>query len=317
MPVYQVDQYNSIAFNLNGYKLPSLVLSTIETLASLLHVNTTIQVSTVKPTNSVRPIRRSKNNRDPASDWKNAEPFKTTETVQYIGFDKKLGDIRVCLNKLSVKNYDVQLDAILGHIETILNCEEGVKMSDDNSRQIMNCIFDIASNNQFYAEMYANLYKELIEQYSFFSNTVDTVLSKYISSVNSVRYEDPDANYDLHCIINKENDSRKALLTFIFMLVKNDVLKQNAIMHIVSHLDSLIRANIGSKPHVGINNEIVENYSTILTSTINDIVMLDDWDSIRSQIVCYTKYNTKDHPGLSNKSKFKFMDMKELLAKNL
>lgn len=317
MPSYPSDQYENIAFNLNGYKLPPTVLSVIESLAALLHINTAaVQPSVAKPGPTVRSSRRSHKNRDTSSDWKKDEPFKITETVQYIGFEKKLSDIRVCLNKLSVKNYDVQRDAIFGHIDTILNCEEGVEMSEDNRQQIINCIFDIVSNNQFYAELYATLYKELLDKYSFFTSTIDSILSKYISSAEQIRYEDPDANYDLHCVINKENDSRKAMLMFILMLVDNDVLPKNTLERIFSYLGGAFKQNIDSKPHVAINNEIVENYSLIITTIISEIVLLDTWNHIHSQIIEYAGYSTKDHPGLSNKAKFKFMDMKELIAKH-
>ncbi len=167
MLTYNTVQYATIAHDIQGYTLPADVISTITKLTSMLNINVAITPTTVKsPTTTLRPTRRPKHARDINSDWKD-EPFKTTDTIQYVGFDKKISDIRGCLNKLSNKNYDTIRETIYENINVILNGEEGVSLSDDNMTQIVNCIFDIASNNGFYAELYAQLYKNLIEEYVF------------------------------------------------------------------------------------------------------------------------------------------------------
>lgn len=319
MLTYNTEQYAEIAFNINGYALPSHVITSITSLVEMLNVNVSIATtSTMKsPTNATRTVRRPKNSRDINSEWKNTEPFKTTDTVHYVGFEKKIADIRTGLNKLSNKNYDTIRDSIYDHINTILNCEEGVSLSDDNTGQIVNCIFDIASNNGFYAELYALLYKDLIQTYAFFENTADNSISRYIRSIELVRYEDSDGNYDLHCVINKENDSRKSLLTFIIMLIRGGILPLTSVNAIIDHLDGLMLSNMSSKSQVFINNEIVENYSVLITKMIPDIFTLDTWPSIYERVNAYTTYNTKDHLGLSSRAKFKFMDIKEHISKKL
>jgi len=313
---YSLDKYAT--FTLNDYTLPTAVINVVSNLVSILNINVATPTTTVKsPTNAARPVRRTKAVRDMESEWKKPEPFKSTETVQYVGFDKKIADIRTCLNKLSAKNYVLQRDNIYGHIDIILNGEEGVSLSDDNTSQIANCIFDIASKNSFYSELYASLYKELIEKYTFFVNTVDSSIENYIQSVDGIRYENSDVDYNLHCLINKENDSRKSLLTFILMLVRNNVLDLTVVDRVISYLDKLILSNIDDKSRVDINNELVENYLIIITNTMPSIFSLETWSKIHARIVEYTTYSPKDHPGLSSRAKFKFMDMKELIAKNI
>lgn len=319
MLTYNNEEYTEIAFGINGYTLPNPVITTITALAELLNVNITIPaVSTVKSsTNSARPVRRPKHSRDINSEWKNTEPFKITDKVQYVGFDKKIADIRTCLNKLSNKNYDTIKDTIYEHINIILNGEEGVSLSDDNTGQIVNCILDIASNNGFYAELYALLYKDLIQTYAFFENTAEYSMNRYIQSVNLVRYEDSDGDYDLHCVINKENDNRKSLLTFIIMLIRGGTLPLTSINTLVGHLDGLMISNMSSKSQVFINNEIIENYFVLITKMVPDIFTLDTWPSINEQINAYATYNTKEHLGLSSRAKFKLLDIKELISKKM
>jgi hypothetical protein len=283
----------------------------------MLNINVAITPTTVKsPTTTLRPTRRPKHARDINSDWKD-EPFKTTDTIQYVGFDKKISDIRGCLNKLSNKNYDTIRETIYENINVILNGEEGVSLSDDNMTQIVNCIFDIASNNGFYAELYAQLYKNLIEEYVFFEKTADTSITGYIQSVSNIRYEDSDGNYDLHCIINKENDSRKSLLTFVIMLIRNEVLPITTVGQLIDHLDGLISSNIDNKARVFINNELIENYSILLATMIPNIFALENWPSIYEGLLKYTKYTTKTQPGLSSRAKFKLMDIKDMVSKKM
>lgn len=319
MLTYNTEQYADIAFNIDGYTLPVQVMTSITNLAEALNINISIPpITAVKsPTNTTRPVRRPKNARDANNDWKKDEPFKTTEVIHYVGFDKKLSEIRNGLNKLSNKNYDTIRESIYEHINTIIIGEDEEVLSDDNKWQLVNCIFDIASNNGFYAELYAGLYKDLIQKYTLFENTADKGLERYINSVNAVRYEDSDGDYDLHCAINKENDNRKSLLTFIIMLVRNDVLPKTTINILINHLDGLMMSNMNNKSQIFVNNELIENYFVLITKTVPDIFTLDTWPSIYEKINTYTTYNTKDYAGLSSRAKFKMMDIKELVSKKL
>lgn len=318
MLTYNTEQYTDIAFN-NDYTLPSHVLSAITNLAEALNINISIPPITVvkSPTNATRPVRRPKNSRDVNSEWKKDEPFKSTEAIQYVGFDKKLSEIRNGLNKLSTKNYDTIRESIYEHINTIIIGENEEILSDDNKWQLVNCIFDIASNNGFYAELYAGLYKDLIHKYALFEDTAEKGLERYINSVNAIRYEDYDVNYDLHCAINKENDNRKSLLSFIITLIRNDVLPKTNINTLLDHLDGLIMSNINNQSQLFINNELIENYFVLITKTVPDIFTLDTWPSVYEKINTYTTYNTKDYAGLSSRAKFKMMDIKELVSKKL
>ena len=134
MLTYNTEQYAEIAFDINGYALPPHVMSGIVNLAEMLNVNISIPVNpTVKsPTNATRPVRRPKPSRDVNTEWKKDEPFKSTEAFQHIGFDKKLSDIRTCLNKLSTKNYDTIRDTIYDHINPLVIDENQECLSDDN-----------------------------------------------------------------------------------------------------------------------------------------------------------------------------------------
>jgi hypothetical protein len=110
--------------------------------------------------------------------WENVRNFKTTKIEKKEGIEKKINEVRICINKMSAKNYELQRDTILAFM-----VEE-----DDELEKIANAIFDIASTNKFYAELYARLYKELIHLYPVFQKVMDDFLQKYMDSLQEIKY---------------------------------------------------------------------------------------------------------------------------------
>jgi hypothetical protein len=129
---------------------------------------------------NIRPIHSSRNHKKEDLSWENVRNFKTTKIDKKEGLEKKINDVRICINKMSTKNYELQRDAILAFILEIQEQEA------NELEKIANAIFDIASTNKFYSEMYAKLYKELIHLYPVFQKVMDTFLQKYIIFKHSI-----------------------------------------------------------------------------------------------------------------------------------
>lgn len=104
----------------------------------------------------------------------------TIEKSREEGIDKWMQDIRISINKISTKNYDIQ---VINIIESLKKCVEMENQDEtqrnNNLKTIANFIFTIASTNKFYAELYANLYEELIKSYTIFQDILQTFLSIY------------------------------------------------------------------------------------------------------------------------------------------
>lgn len=127
--------------------------------------------------------------------WDDRSGFKTTQVVivEKSGVEKWLQEIRTGLNKLSAKNYDSQKTEIIQCIQNCIDTEDQPEEHKKvNLRTIATAIFNIASTNKFYAELYAKLYKELIPVNIIFQEILLLHVANYASSVKDIEYFNPE-----------------------------------------------------------------------------------------------------------------------------
>jgi hypothetical protein len=236
---YTLQDYSDVLFTGYTYTLPDNTQNIIKNLTKELGVVIAAAMA-ASATVSQRPdedFKRSnlhfnKRNkldtrnklRTTEESWKGAPAFKATMIEKKEGAAQLMNEIRVCLNKISNKNYDQQRDAIFKWLEEVLE-EQDSDAQQKNVKMIAHSIFDIASSNKFYSEIYASLYRELIEKYAFFSEYISNVISEYYISIDNIEFVDSDKDYDKYCENNKLNDKRKAMSTFIVNLMKQKVME--------------------------------------------------------------------------------------------
>jgi retron-type reverse transcriptase len=85
-------------------------------------------------------------------------------------------DMHLCTRLFCVKFADDSSFECSGDSRDIVEQKVNLELE-----KIANAIFDIASTNKFYSEMYAKLYKELIQLYPVFQKVMDIFLQKYSS----------------------------------------------------------------------------------------------------------------------------------------
>jgi hypothetical protein len=90
--------------------------------------------------------------------------------------------------------------------------------------RIANSIFDIASTNKFYSELYAILYKELTGKFPVFKEIIIRFISQYLENIGKIQFIDSNKDYDLYCENNKLNDKRKAMSAFLVNLMKLELI---------------------------------------------------------------------------------------------
>ena len=154
--------------------------------------------------------------------WEKIKAFKSTQIQQKEGIEKLINDVRVCLNKISNKNYETHRDTIIQYIKEIIENNE----TDTELFKIKKSIFEIASTNKFYSELYALLYKDLINTFDCFEENIEPFINEYIDSIQNINYVDPKVDYDKYCEYNKENDKRKAMSAYIVNLSKNNIVQK-------------------------------------------------------------------------------------------
>uniref|UniRef100_A0A6C0JNR3 MIF4G domain-containing protein n=1 Tax=viral metagenome TaxID=1070528 RepID=A0A6C0JNR3_9ZZZZ len=313
---YSIQDYNDIVFAGYDYKLPESTSEIIKTIVLELGVSTldtTLKEVAVSEHRQKKQGYFSKKQRNISKNdnlneiWETQKAFKPTVMEKKEGIDKTINDIRICLNKISNKNYETQRDIVIEYIENIIKNQNGSDVTDINN--IANSIFEIASTNKFYSELYATLYKELIHKFNIFNENINQILQQYKDDIINIRFVDPNTDYDLFCDNNKQNDKRKALTTFIVNLMKKNVIDISEIANIVLYLEDFVLKNIDIENKNYEIEEITENLFLFISLAVNELKLFVEWENIINNIKRFSQLKTKEHLSISSRSIFKFMDI--------
>jgi len=181
---------------------------------------------------------------------------------------------------------------------------------DQNSATSLNkvatSIFEIASSNIFFSEIYATLYKELAEKYTIFGKILSDFLLNYVEKFNQIKVVESTDNYDDFSQYNKMNDARKATSTFIVNLVKKSVIPQETLAEIISNVQQIAIEYIDRENSATIVEEIAENLFLLLKMPLKGC---EKWNIIKENIVKITQMKPKETKSLSTRAYFKFMDI--------
>jgi hypothetical protein len=334
MSCYQLEDYNRITFDGLNYSLPINIMELINKL--------TMEINNIAPApihNSNSDYKSKKeefgnykksksNHRNKAisdEEWNTIRNFKVTKIDKKEGIEKSVNDIRVCLNKISVKNYEVQRDILLELIGKTLeeiDSEESeeedgteIKSKENNIKKIVTAIFDIACNNKMNSELYANLYKELIQKYEIFNDIIVEYIEHYKENIREINYIDPNTDYDAFCSYNKSNDRRKSLSLFIVNLMKKGIIEKKVVVDIIIYFQDIIFQYVDLPNKTNEVEEITENLFILVPgskSICNDQV---EWTMILDNINTISKLKSKDKQSLSSRAIFKYMDILDQLKK--
>ena len=222
-----------------------------------------------------------------------------------------MNDIRAALNKISNKNYDANRDVILGLLQDLVT--EQKEDTEKDLVKIGNNIFDIASTNKFFSEIYARLYKDISEKFpEIFNSILTSFLEGFTNTMNTIIYVDQKDNYDDFCKYNKDNDKRKATSMFITNLVKNNVIPSDVLVNIIQTIQSNLNTYMNEENKVNEVEEIVENIFILLTNNTTFLKSLANTEIILF-IQNLSILKPKDLPSMSSRAIFKCLDIVDKL----
>jgi hypothetical protein len=311
---YNLNDYNSIMFGVEepfiSYTLTSNVRDIINFLSNKFGSNIA--------DNEKEITRKSKNyQKSQQESWSNQNGFKPTTFIEkLLGTDKIMNDIRAALNKISSKNYNANRDIIIGLLQELVN--EQKDNTEKDLEKIGNNIFDIASTNKFFSDIYAKLYKDISEKFpEIFNNILKSFIEGFTNTMNTIIYVDQKDNYDDFCKYNKDNDKRKATSMFITNLVKHNVIQPEVLVNIIKTIQINLNKYMNEENKVNEVEEIIENIFILLT---NNITFLKS--CINTDIIIFiqnlSKIKPKDLLSMSSRGIFKCLDVIEKInSKNL
>ena len=319
MTRYNSDDYNNISSSMK-YILPDTVLNIIKRLGvelgvSVAPVDATPSHQTDEPNKRLNGRRgRLGNSKHDDHNGSDKHPaFKTTEIVKKEGIDKIFTEIKGCLNKLTIKNYDTIKASLFEHIESALAHPDGDEVNI--LTKIAYLVFDVASINKTFSELYAKLYHELIENNAEFKEHILTFKASYLENFNKIVFVDPDVDYNKYCDVTKDNDRRKNISLFLVNLMNNGLLKDSDILDILIELkDNIVKVTDTAGQNFYVE-ELIEVMNVYIKAAYVKLREHSNWNIIGAHIEQYTAYKAKEHPGLSSRIIFKYMDMKVIINK--
>jgi hypothetical protein len=316
MKIYTVENFNDILFNGHSYVLPENVRDTINNLIKEVEAFAPATTSSVSEEKQRRPSQGSGFNKKPKmrkndsfEDWNTQRSFKPTIIEIKEGAEKIITDIRVCLNKISAKNYDNQKEQIINLIPLL------IKENNEDLSKIGNSIFESASNNKFNSNIYANLYKDILVHFPNLKETFIEFLDNYIENTKEIHYVDSNVDYDKYCEYNKKNDKRKAISTFLSNLVINGVLETKKVFEIISYLQNTITEYMEMENRSNEIEEITENMYLFITLLHESCKQYQEWQVIVDTVDRFSKLKVKEKKSLSSRAIFKYMDILEAIEK--
>jgi hypothetical protein len=215
---------------------------------------------------------------------------------------------------MTTKSYETLKKDIVSEISLIVadeNADDPEMLEKLN--KIGDSIFNIASGNGFFSEMYATLYKDLMEQFDFMSKIFTTNFDKFRSLFHTIEYCDPNENYDKFCDNNKANEKRRAVGLFYVNLMKAKVVGNDAIISIICELQEYMMRLIDGEDNKNVVEELSEIIFILMTSSVSVLKSHDDWKDAVKKVVTISKMKVKEKPSISNKTIFRHMDILDKL----
>ena len=335
MMKYKLIDFETITFNGFDFSIPEETVQLISMLSMEVGSPTYIKTpvfqkkdntnnvfvpsSAKQATSSTQPARKRRGNKNSDvtnDDWETIRSFQVTNIEQHIGVDAEIDKIRNCLNKLTDKTFTDMKTQIID----ILNSLEDI--SAEEMTRIGNIIFEIASNNKFYSKLYADIYTELIRSFDIMEQIFQVNYNTYLLLFDNIEYIDSEKDYNKFCIINKQNESRRAISTFFINLSLNGIIDSKNILSILKNLLETVLTKIKQENNKNEVDELTENIAILYNkniiqlfekqykTSINDCTNLYiNGDTIVQTIKKLSEIKVKCYPSMSSKTIFKFMDM--------
>ena len=174
-------------------------------------------------------------------------------------------------------------------------------------------IFDIGSKNKFWSKIYAQLYKDIIEEFPFMKDVCNKNFNKFKTIFRTINYVDSSVDYNLFCEYNKENEKRRALSKFFVLCANYNIINRGDVLNIVIELMGIINALLVQENYKNHVEELTENLKIIITNLDDEFKNTDSYEDIVNSLDDMSQLKIKDYSSLTNKILFNLMDIVDSL----
>ena len=314
MSRYTLSDFNNILEKGNLHQLPDETIAIINMLAKQVGAPEYIKTPQFKkPINigsNINVRRRKKPQELNDTDWETIRNFQATEFDKKEGIENNILLIRKYFNMITQKTYDTLKINITDEIDKI----QATSLDSEINKDLIyatNEIFKMATNNILYSDIYAKLYKDLLNKYTIFNDILLENFGKFKEVFTTIEYYDPENDYEKFCENNKINETRRSLCSFYVNLMKEEVIDNDDIGNIILHLFDILNSYIEIKDK---SNELDELSELIYIMVTNSYEILNKSNTelckqIYDNVVKITNIKSKKNLGITNKCIFKHMDI--------
>lgn len=290
---YLFEEIENISFKKQNYSLPEKTLNILKE----------IELKVGSPNYIKTPIFKNKKSNYYGEDWDSIRNFKKTTIKETNNkLEEIITQIRHVLNKLTKETFEENCEKLISIIDNN-------ELTHENMYKISKLIFKIASENTFYSKTYAEMYRVLMTKYEIMIDMFNKSLNDFIKIFDVIDYVNPEEDYDRFCIINKQNEQRKALSNFFVNLMIIDMISERTIINIILKLQNKIYELWNDKTKKNHIDELSENLFILITLSYDNIKSDNQFLKIFENVNKISELNRKEHQGISNKSIFKHMDI--------
>jgi hypothetical protein len=312
---YTIADFNRISFDGFSFTLDDETIKTIQNIADQVGAPEYIRTpqfpkkSDRGSNHPGRGKRRQKSQEITEEDWEAIRNFQATEMIKKEGIDASIDSIRKLLNKISNKSYEQIRDEIIDEIKKITTEENPQGDILHELHKVGDSIFNIASSNGFYSEMYAKLYKHLMSTFPFMKNIFYKNFEVFCEIFKTIEYCNADKDYDKFCEINKTNEKRRSISLFYVNLMKENIISQEEILNIILDVQSYMNTLMNDDKNKQVIDELSEVIYILVTNSADTLSKTEQWSEIIETITNISQMTVKTKPGLTNKTVFKHMDI--------
>ena len=299
---YSLSDFSLLMQNMVDIDLPEETLSVIENLSKQVGAPEYIKTPQFKnKTQNLNPRRKKKQSDINDDDWETIRNFQTTEFKKNEGVEKNLDIIRKNLNMITLSKYEEIKNNIIKEINFFSDNKNEIEYLSEQ-------IFKIISTNILYSEIYAHLYKDLINNFSIFQDILDRNFDNIDEIFQTITYFSPEENYNKFCENNRTNEIRRAICTFYINLMKEKIIDNEKIGLIILNLFKTLYNFISLKDKTNEIDELSELLYILIVNSYEDLIP-DHAKKIHDNVIIISNMKLRNEPGITNKCIFKHMDI--------
>ena len=235
--------------------------------------------------------------------------FNVTIIKKNIGIEKEIDNLRILLNKLTESSFNtineeikIILDRVVENFDEIL------------FEKVGNSMYEIFISNIIFSNIYTLLIKEL-DQYLFIKQVIVNKLNNFNLYFDEEKLKDNLSNltFDEISYNNKIFDKKKGEANLFTNLLKENLIDKDNFIQLLEILMDLFFEITNIPNKINLIDKLADILFILIKDSYHYLKKENYYVEIESNVNYISNMKNKSRPSISNKTIFKFMDLRDLI----